>query len=49
MVDFVIIREGTDFTKCENTDCEQHGGNCCASGYCCNHGSNNTESDGSRT
>ena len=32
-----VIREGANTTMPNNTDCAQHGGNCCASGYCCNH------------
>lgn len=30
-----ILRPGCNTAAAQNTECEQHGGNCCASGYCC--------------
>lgn len=36
---FFVVRESADVLAEKNVECEQHGGNCCASGHCCNHGS----------
>jgi hypothetical protein len=33
---FVVVRESADKLKANNIECEQHGGNCCQSGFCCN-------------
>lgn len=35
----IVIRSAYNETGSVDSDCTQNGGNCCASGYCCN-GSN---------
>ena len=30
-----VLRQGCNTMVERNIECEQHGGNCCANGYCC--------------
>lgn len=32
----IVLRQGANMLHSSNFECEQHGGGCCASGYCCN-------------
>lgn len=32
----IVIRTNYNEIGSNESDCTQHGGNCCASGYCCN-------------
>lgn len=32
----IVIRSAYNETGSVDSDCTQNGGNCCASGYCCN-------------
>lgn len=32
----IVLRQGANMLHASNFECEQHGGNCCAAGYCCN-------------
>ena len=41
----ILIKKPKDLTKHSeiiNHECEEHGGSCCASGYCCERDTNRT-------